>query len=271
MQDVFGRSIDSLRSKKLFIFDMDGTIYTDGKLYGGSSRLMDRIRSRGGHYVFFTNNSSKSVEEYVDRLNAMGIPVSSENFSTSVDATVAYLDENHKGERVYCMGTASLVEGLRNAGLDVTENVTDDASVVLIGFDTELTSEKIRKTCEMLTHDVTYLATNVDLACPTSFGFVPDCGAIAQMIESATKLTPKFLGKPAPFMVEAAMRRFDCAPQETVVVGDRLYTDIAAGVNANACSVCVLTGEATIDDIKASDVSPTYTVSSVADILKVLD
>ena len=270
VQDAFGRSLDELRDKKLFIFDMDGTIYTDGALYDGAADLMREIERRGGHYVFFTNNSSKSVEEYIRRVEAMGIPVSKDNFSTSVDATASYLHENHASELVYCMGTASLIDGLRHAGIRVTEDVDDNASVVLLGFDTELTSEKIRKTCEMLTHDVTYLATNMDLACPASFGFIPDCGAIACMIEAAAKRRPRFLGKPEPYMVETAMARFSCSAAETAVVGDRLYTDIAAGVNANACSICVLTGEATVEDVKTGDVTPTYTVDSVKDILEAL-
>lgn len=270
LYDKLGRDLSPLRDKKLFIFDMDGTIYTDGVLYEGALNLMHRIHELGGDYVFFTNNSSKSVAAYIERVSGMGIVVDASNFCTSLDAAAHYLLQYHPNNLVWCMGTASFVTGLRMAGVNVTTDSDVDASVVLVGYDTELTYDKLRDACRLLSLGATWLATNCDIVCPTSFGFVPDCGSLCAMLTEATGRKPTYLGKPEPFMVEEAMRRFDATPAETVVVGDRLYTDIASGINAGVDSVCVLTGEATYDDARESDYVPTYIIESVLDLYRVL-
>ncbi len=164
---------------------------------------------------------------------------------------------------MYCPGTKSLVTELLNAGIDVTEDV-EPVDVVLIGFDMELTTEKCRNTCEILsTQDVTYIATNPDWVCPVSFGFIPDCGSICGMIKNATGKWPTFIGKPKPTMVEIGMEKFGYRADETVVVGDRLYTDIATGLNAGVTAICVITGEATVDEINKSDIKPSLVFNSV--------
>ncbi|MCQ2554894.1 MAG: HAD-IIA family hydrolase [Clostridia bacterium] len=266
--DYFRNDASSLKEKKLWLFDMDGTIYEEDRLFDGTIPLLDEIKKQGGTYVFITNNSSKSVDDYVKKVNGMGIQAGSSDFFTSVDATVLYLNEHAKGKTVYVMGTESMIKSLVKAGIDVTTEV-GDAEVVLIGFDTELTSEKLRKTCEMLTtRDVMYLATNPDYVCPVSFGFIPDCGSIAIMLYNATKKNPKFIGKPEPTMVNAVAKKLGYKKSQIVVVGDRLYTDIKSGLNAGVDTICVLSGEATVDDILNGDVKPTYTFLSVTEILE---
>lgn len=263
--DYFGVPAD-LRSKKLWLFDMDGTIYEDERLFDGTLDLLARIREMGGRYVFITNNSSKSVRDYLAKTARLGIPAGEEDFFTSAQATILYLKQNHPGAKVYCQGTASLVKELRTADIDVTEEV-QTVDVVLVGFDTELTTAKLSRTCEILsTQDVSYIATNPDLACPTAYGFMPDCGSICQMIENAAGKTPFYIGKPRPVMVDIVREKFGISAEETVVVGDRLYTDIASGLNAGVTAVCVLTGEATEESILSGDTKPTYTYRSVREI-----
>ena len=268
--DYLGADAAGLREKRLFLFDMDGTIYRGEELFAGTLDLLDRIHTDGGEYVFITNNSSSSVDDYLKKAARMGIPAARENFFTSTQATAAYLRENHPGAKVYCQGTKSFLRELRDLGIDAVSNVDADVQAVLVGFDTELTSQKLRDTCEMLQRPVPFIATNPDLACPTSFGFVPDCGSICQMLENATGRKPLYIGKPEPAMIEAAMAVHGCVRKETAVIGDRLYTDIAAGLNAGVMAICVLTGEATVREIQDGGIKPTLTFESVRDIYQCL-
>ena len=160
MLDYTRKSANKLKEKTLYLLDMDGTIYSENEIFDGTLEFLEEIEKRGGQYVFITNNSSKSVEDYVQKVRAMGIKAECENFYTSGQATAMYLKENYPNQAVYCMGTKSLIEELREAGIEVVTEVDERASVVLLGFDTENTSEKIRNTCIMLGRDVAYLATN---------------------------------------------------------------------------------------------------------------
>ena len=265
IRDHFGIEA-KLKNKRLWLFDMDGTIYEEETLFDGTLNLLSQIKECGGIYVFITNNSSKSVTEYIQKVNRFGIVAGTDNFFTSAQASILWLEKEKSGARVYCQGTKSFVAELKAAGIDVTENV-EPVGVVLVGFDMELTTEKLRNTCEILsTQDVTYIATNPDWVCPVAFGFIPDCGSICGMIRNATRKWPTFIGKPERAMVDIIREKFECSAEETVVVGDRLYTDIAMGINAGVTAICVLTGEATVDEIKNGNIKPTYTFGSVKEL-----
>ncbi|CJG05517.1 phosphotransferase [Streptococcus pneumoniae] len=267
--DYFGADISELQNKKLFLFDMDGTIYEEDRLFEGTLELLDYIHNIGGEYIFITNNSSKSVVDYVEKVNRLGIKAERDNFFTSAQATIVYIKENYPKSKVYCQGTKSLIKELSDAGIDVTEQVSADIDVVLVGFDTELTSDKIRNTCEILsTKDAPFIATNPDIRCPVSFGFIPDCGSICDMISKSVDREPVYIGKPEPTMVDIVRKKLNYSLFETVVIGDRLYTDIMTGINAGVTSVCVLTGEATVNDIQQGSIKPTYTFKNVKEMWK---
>ncbi len=266
MLDYTGKSANKLKEKTLYLLDMDGTIYNENEIFDGTLEFLEEIERRGGQYVFITNNSSKSVEDYVQKVRAMGIKAEYENFYTSGQATAMYLKENYPNQAVYCMGTKSLIKELREAGIEVVTEVDERASVVLLGFDTENTSEKIRNTCIMLGRDVAYLATNPDLVCPVSFGYIPDCGSMSIMLKNATGKEPFFIGKPEPIMVNCVLKKLNCKREDAVIVGDRLYTDIKTGANAQVDTICVLSGEASMEDILQGEVEPTYIFKSVKEI-----
>lgn len=266
MLDYTGKSADKLKEKTLYLLDMDGTIYNENQIFDGTLEFLEEIKRRGGQYVFITNNSSKSVEDYVQKVQAMGIEAEYENFYTSSQATAMYLKENYPNQVVYCMGTKSLIKELREAGIEVVTEVDERASIVLLGFDTENTSEKIRNTCIMLGRDVAYLATNPDLVCPVSFGYIPDCGSMSIMLKNATGKEPFFIGKPEPIMVNCVLKQLNCKRENAVIVGDRLYTDIKTGENAKVDTICVLSGEASMEDILQGEVKPTYIFKSVKEI-----
>ena len=269
MKDYFNKQLFDFNSKKLWLFDMDGTIYLGDKLFDGVLELLDKIEKSGGKYVFITNNSSKSVNDYVKKVTKMGIKADKDNFFTSSNATVMTLLENHKNERIYAQGTTSFLNELKGAGLNITTTYDEKATCVVVGFDTELTGEKMLNTSKTLTlNNVTYYATNPDWVCPTEFGYIPDCGSMCQGYERATGKAPIFIGKPQPTMIFEVMKKFGFSKEQTVVLGDRIYTDIASGVNAGVDTILVLSGEATLKDYDESDKKPTFVLNHVNEFLK---
>jgi HAD superfamily hydrolase (TIGR01457 family) len=260
----------ALKNKKLFLLDMDGTLYLDDNLFDGCLEFLQQIKDNGGRYLFLTNNSSKSVEVYVDKLARLGIQSSAEDFFTSTMATCVYLHEHFNGNTIYAAGTASFRKELADNGFAVTDRLEEGIDCLLIGNDNELTFQKLEDACILLKNDIQYLATNPDWVCPTAFGYVPDCGSICEMLARATGKRPYFIGKPEPAMAQLAMQKCGVAPEQAVMIGDRIYTDIACGVNAGIDTVLVFSGETTHEDWQQSDVRPTYTAESIAEILPYL-
>ncbi|MBE7067747.1 MAG: HAD-IIA family hydrolase [Clostridiales bacterium] len=268
MQDYLGKNADVLDAKKLYLFDMDGTIYRENELFDGVIELLKKIQCKGGYYAFITNNPSKSVKDYIKKLNRLGIKdVKKENFFTSTQASIMIFKEKFGKQLIYAQGTKSFIKELKANGLNVTQKYTPKAVAVLVAFDPELTGKKLRNTCEILTKcNIPYYATNPDWVCPVEFGSVPDCGSMCVGIEYATGKKPVFIGKPQPAMIFELMKKFKKTKEETVVIGDRLYTDIASGVNAGVDTICVLSGEASLQDVENSDVKPTFVFESVKDL-----
>lgn len=262
---------ERLRRKRLFLLDMDGTLYLDETLFDGAAAFLRHVRESGGRYLFLTNNSSKGVGAYVDKMRRLGVAAEREDFLTSVDATVAYLRAHGGQDRLYYVcGTASLKAQLREAGFRLTDERDDPVDTLLMGFDTELTFRKLEDACILLGRGVDYVATNPDWVCPTRWGYVPDCGSVCEMLHRATLRRPYVVGKPKPDMVYLAMEAAGAAAEETVVVGDRLYTDVAAGANAGVDTVLVLSGESTMADAEASAVKPTFILRDVRELLNIL-
>ena len=254
-----------LKDKRLFLLDMDGTIYLDNDLFDGTVDFLEYVKKIGGKYMFLTNNSSKSVDKYVEKLASLGIFSTPDDFFTSTNATVVFLKKkNYK--KIYAFGTKSFVEQLCDAGLPVTTTRDEDVDCLCMGFDTELTFSKLEDACILLGKGVDYIATNPDWVCPTWYGFVPDCGSVSQMLYNATKRMPQFIGKPQPEMIYLAMEKSGYSKEETVIFGDRLYTDIASGVNAGISSVFVLSGEGTRKDLEESDVKPEFVFENIREI-----
>lgn len=260
-----------LRSKKLYLFDMDGTLYLGSRLYDFTLELLDTLKNTGRRYLFMTNNSSKSVDDYVKKLASLGISASREDFMTSSQATAYYLHKHHEGQKLYVCGTQSLKDELSREGFTVTTDVNETECIVM-GFDTELTFRKLHDVSYLLLtrKDIPYIATNPDLVCPTEFGSVPDCGSICIGIKNATGKEPVVIGKPSALMPQLAMQKFGAAPEETAVIGDRIYTDVKSGLNAGCRGILVLSGESTLQTLAQSDVKPDLVLESAAEILQLL-
>lgn len=254
--------MDNLTRKKLFLLDMDGTIYLDNELFDGTLDFLDYVKSIGGRYIFLTNNSSKGVDKYIEKLASMGIEATADDFMTSVNATIEYM-KPRAYRKIYVSGTASFARQLSDAGLCVTQKLEDDIDCLCMGNDTELTFQKLEDSCILLGRGVDYIATNPDWVCPTWYGFVPDCGCVCEMLGRATGRSPKFIGKPEPDMVYLACKKTGFSPDEAIIFGDRLYTDIKAGLNAGISTVFVLSGEATLDDLAKSEDKPEYVFKDI--------
>ena len=236
----------TLADIRLFLFDMDGTIYLGDNLFPFTKEMLSAIRSQGKTSLFMTNNSSKSVSAYVKKLGKLGIDASEGDFITSSQATALYLNANLPGKRLYVAGTESFKKELREAGVCVCEDYSSAIEGVVMGYDTELTYKKLDDVSRLLTEkDIPFIAANPDLVCPTEYGYVPDCGSVCGMLFNATGKKPYYIGKPRPEMPLLAiewMKKKDpsICKENTLVIGDRMYTDIACGINAGVKTMLVL-------------------------------
>ena len=260
-----------LRSMKLFLFDMDGTLYLGDRLYDFTLELLATLKQKGCKYLFMTNNSSKSVEDYIKKLAKLGIASTREDFITSSQATAFYLKKYHWGQRLYVCGTQSLKRELQMEGFTVTEKV-DETDCIVMGFDTELTFQKLHDVSYLLLtrESIPYIATNPDYVCPTEFGSVPDCGSVCDMIFNATGKRPVVIGKPSPLMPELAMEWNGYEKNETCVVGDRIYTDIKSGLNAGITGILVMSGETTRQILEESAEKPHLVLEDAREILEAI-
>ncbi len=261
----------TLRGKRLFLLDMDGTIYLDDRLFDGAAAFLDYVRQSGGRYLFLTNNSSRGVVDYVRKLERMGLAAQAEDFLTSVDALIDYLaTHGYEDKRLYAFGTESFRQQLSQAGFCLTTQRDAHVDALVCGFDTELTFQKLEDACILLNRGVDFIAANPDWVCPTWYGYVPDCGSVCEMLHRATGRRPVFVGKPQPEMALLAMRRGGFRPEETLLVGDRLYTDIACGHRAGIDTALVLSGESTLEDARTSPEQPTFLFEDIRALLNAL-
>lgn len=259
-----------LKQKKLFLFDIDGTLGVGDTLYEGSAELLNYIDSIGGKAYYITNNSTKSGQDYVEKFHrCFGLETKSDLFITSGYMTLGFLKKHFAGKKIYVLGTASFVAELRNHELTITEQYEEGIACVVVAYDNELSYAKLTEACKvLLTTDAPFYATNPDLRCPTDFGFIPDCGAICDMLTQTTGKSPTYLGKPSKDVVELCLAASGFSKEETLVVGDRLYTDIACGINSGVDTCVVFTGEATPADLEDTNYPPTYAFENVAELLK---
>lgn len=258
-----------LSDKRLFLFDIDGTIAVGDTLYPGTRPLLDYIRYVGGKAYYITNNSTWSNADYVRKFrDVFGLETDESQFVTSGYMTLRFLLQRHSADKIYVLGTASYIAELRRNGLRVTEQPEEDAKCAVVAYDSELTYQKLVNACKLLSvADIPFYGTNPDLRCPIDFGFIPDCGSICQMIASSTGKTPLYLGKPNPEMVTLCMEDSGFSAAQTLVVGDRLYTDIACGLNAGVDTCALYTGETSPDEIAHSPYKPAYAFADVQALL----
>jgi len=255
--------------KKLVIFDMDGTIYLGKDLIDGSLETFKKLNEENIEYVFFTNNSSHDLDFYYEKIKNFGIKCDrNKNFYSSTEVAISYLKEQGL-KRLFVIGNKSLKNKIAK-DFEIVENYSENEKIdgVLAGFSTELVYQELRDACLFLeTRDIPFIATNGDYRCPIENGlYIPDCGGMIEWIRLATNKKARVMGKPDPEVVYTLAKMFNVSLDDVVVVGDRIYTDILVGVNANVTSVMVLSGETKMEDLKNYSYRPTYIINSIKEL-----
>ncbi len=266
-----------LMKKKLFVFDMDGTIYLGGIPFDYAVRFINKLRAAGKRVLFFTNNASHSPKYYKKKLLLLGFEPAFEEICTSGNVTAAFLTTERVGKLVYLLGTPELHDQFAAAGVELVcdRNGHPDgrkADIVVTSFDTTLTYEKLTAACDFIRGGAEYLCTHPDFNCPTETGFIPDSGAIAACVTASTGVSPTYFGKPYPETVRMISEITGIAKEDTIIFGDRLYTDIATGKRHGITAALVLSGESSEEDaVNASpDERPDIMLESLHSAEKIL-
>lgn len=260
-----------ISEKKIFLLDMDGTIYLGDHLIDGAKDFLDTLKDKGKRYIFLTNNSSKNKHIYVEKLNRLGVDATVEDIFTSGEATTRYLKRFKKNARIFLLGTKALEDEFESEGFILVKERHQEIDYVVLGFDTTLNYEKLWGACEYIAKGVTYIATHPDFNCPLPNNeFMPDAGAMAAFIEASTGKTPIVIGKPNKEVVESIADKYQLDKSDMIMIGDRLYTDVQTGINAEISSVIVFSGETTPEDYKHSSIRATYAFGSVKEMINVI-
>lgn len=261
-----------MEDKELYLFDLDGTLILGNRVIDGAIEAINKIREQGKKLVIFTNNSSRTRMQYVEKLAKLGIAVTEEEIVTAGYITGKYLLNKNK-RAIYVLGTEKFKEMLKEMGLIVVENPKKidgkyNIDAVVLGLDSELNYEKIKTVCKLLQDpEMTYIGANPDMVYPVEDGiFYPDCGSIAKMISYSTRRVPKFLGKPYHEIFDYCLEKNSVSKDKVIIVGDRLYTDIACGQENGCDTVLVLTGEAKREDLINSEYQPTAVIDSIKEL-----
>lgn len=256
---------ENLSKTKALLLDLDGTVYLDGALIGDVKNTLQYFREKGITLVYLTNNSSRTDKEYIERLKNIGIYDQNDIVYTSLDSAIDYINDNYKGKTVYPVAMDSVIEELEQKGIKV---VSDNADIVLLAFDRKLDYEKIVKANEHMVKGAIYIATHPDNTCPAPGVFIPDLGSIMQMFKCSSGRDADIItGKPYKILADYIMKRLNLNPEQVTMVGDRLNTDIAFGVNSGINSVLVLTGDTDLQTAKSSPIKADITLDNI-DMLK---
>jgi 4-nitrophenyl phosphatase/NagD protein len=254
---------DHLKEIKCFLMDMDGTIFVGDQLLPGAQDMLDLLQNQGLAYYFLTNNSSRSRVEYVEKLKRLGLVVPEEKIFTSGEATAIYIQKTFPGASLYVVGTPPLVLEFERHKFTIRE---EDPDVVVLGFDTTLTYEKLWKLCDFVMAGKPYIATHPDVNCPTESGFKPDIGAMIELVAASTGRRPDVVvGKPNAPIVNALAEKTGLPLDAHCMIGDRLYTDIALG-KWGITTALVLTGETKAEDLADARYQPDFILADIAEM-----
>jgi HAD superfamily hydrolase (TIGR01450 family) len=252
---------DKLSLARGFLLDMDGTFYLGDHLIEGALRFIDTLRVQGKDFLFLTNNSSQHRRQYADKITRLGLPLAEEKVLTSGEATALFLQEHHPRARIYVTGTPALEAEFCSQGFRLDGQSPD---LVVLGFDTTLTYQKLWKLCDFVRAGLPYIATHPDINCPTESGPMPDIGAVIAFVKAATAREPDLVvGKPNRLIAEAAALKLNLPLSSLAMIGDRLYTDIALGKTSGVTTVLVLSGETSLKDLESSPFRPDYMFENI--------
>lgn len=248
-------------STKYFIIDMDGTFYLGDNMIPGSDKFIEHIKNTGKDFYFFTNNSSHDADECLEKLKKVGFPVPKEKIIISSHVAIDFIKRHRENKKIYLLGNENFTKDCEEAGLNL---VNDEPDIVLLGFDTTLTYEKINKAANFIANGAEYIATHPDKNCPLANGFMTDTGSMIEMFyASAGRYPDIIIGKPYGYTVDFVTENLGCERDEICFIGDRLETDIAIGMKNGTKSVLVYSGVTTPEMYENSDIKATVAVENL--------
>lgn len=257
--------MENILKKDGFICDMDGVIYHGNKILPGVPEFINWLIDNGKKFVFLTNSPEKTPQELSMKLERMGLHVTADHFYTSAMATAAFLSSQKPGCTAYVIGEAALTKALYDEDINMNDVNPD---YVVVGETRSYNFEKIEKAIELVNKGAKLIGANPDITGPTERGVMPATGSLIAPIEIATGKKAYFVGKPNPLMLRHGLRRLKCHSADIVFIGDRMDTDIIAGIESNVDTVLVLSGVTSRDDIDKFPYRPKYVLDGVGDLLK---
>lgn len=252
-----------MKSIQHFITDMDGVLVKGKQIIPGADRFIARLEERGREYLVLTNNSLYTPRDLAHRLQTMGLEIPTKRLFTSAMATASFLQSQRPQGTAFVIGESGLTQAIHGIEYVITDIEPD---YVVLGETEGYNYEIITKAIRLIDAGARFIATNPDVTGPTEMGIVPGCGAMAALIERATGKAPFYVGKPNPLMIRAALNYLDVHSEDTAMVGDRMDTDIIAGVESGMRTILVLSGVTHRDEIERFPYCPTWVLESVADI-----
>ncbi len=255
--------ISVIREKSNFICDMDGVIYHGNRLIPHVKEFIEWLEKNGKQFLFLTNGSGRSPRELAQKLERMGLHVSQEHFYTSAQATAAFLQSQCPGGSAYVIGDPGLTYALYEAGFSMNDVNPD---YVVFGGSKSINYEQIEKASRLVMNGAKLIGTNSDLVDPSEDGIIPACRALIAPIELTTGKKPYYVGKPNPLMMRHALKTLDCHRADAILIGDRMDTDIIAGIETDIDTVLVLSGVTTMADLDKFAYRPKYILKDVGEI-----
>lgn len=256
--------MEELRRRQGFICDMDGVIYHGNQLLPGIPEFVDWLRAEHKAFLFLTNSSERSPRELREKLIRLGIDVGEDHFYTSALATADFVARQTPGGSAYVIGEAGLTKALYDVGYSMNDINPD---YVIVGETHDYGFERLEKAVQLVRGGARLIGTNPDLTGPTERGITPATGALIAPVELATERKAYFVGKPNPLIMRHALKRLGCERQDTVIVGDRMDTDIVAGVESEITTVLVLSGVTRRDDLPQFAYRPDYVLDGAYQIV----
>ncbi len=252
-----------MEKPKNYLIDMDGVLVRGRQMIPGADRFIERLRARGAEYLVLTNNSLYTPRDLAHRLQALGLDIPSERIFTSAMATASFLRSQRPNGKAFVIGESGLTEAIHEIGYVITDLEPD---YVVLGETHSYNLEMITKAVRLIAAGARFIATNPDPVGPSEGGPVPACGAMAALIEKASGASPFFIGKPNPLMMRTALNYLGVHSENTVMIGDRMDTDIVAGIESGMETILVLSGVTRREDIGRYPYQPAHVVASVAEI-----
>jgi len=256
--------MEGAMQKLNWLCDMDGVLIHGGKMVIGADQFLDRLRATGSKFLVITNNSLYTPEDLVRQLGGMGLEVDKSQIWTSALATARFVESQRPGGSAFVIGEASMHEALDQVGYH-EDTVAPD--YVVLGETQDYSFDDFSTAIGLIERGSRFVATNPEATGPGPTGSLPGCGAMAQLIQSATGVRPYFVGKPNPVMIREGINLLGADAESTVIIGDRLETDILSGVEAGLDTILVLSGVARLDQINKLPYRPSRVVGSVADLI----